>query len=240
MNFDAVKVPKKITPCPITEAVVELRFDSSLPAEVMPGVVFSKFQKDFPKIEKLPIMELPPAIRDGDPNLRFTPQYRLTNDDFVFQIGPKCFSVVCPKEYKGWTKYYTQLEKVFDGIKELAIIQKPIRVGLRYISFFEDTDIFEKIKINLSLADNSLIGSNNIVRSEFNYSGFRCVIQIANGALLSGKVKGSSVDIDVISDKSGSILSDFKGIVNSAHEVEKRLFFGILNEDFLNKFNPEY
>lgn len=240
MNFDINKVPKRISPCPITEAVVELRFESKLPPEVIPGIVFNSLKGTFPKIETLPVMQLPPVIRDNDPNLKFSPQYKLSNNDFIFQIGPRCFSVVCPKEYKGWSKFYEQIDKAFDTVKALGIIDKPIRVGVRYISFFENIDIYPELKLTLSLADNSLIGSQNIVRSEFDYANFKCVIQLANSALLNNKVKGSSVDIDIIADKSATILTDFKAIVGGAHELEKKLFFSILKPDFLQKFNPEY
>ncbi len=240
MNFEIEKVPKKISPCPITEAVVELRFESKLPPEVIPGVVFSPLKSMFPKIEALPVMQLPPVIRDNDPNLKFSPQYKLSNNDFIFQIGPRCLSIVCPKDYKGWTRFSEQIDKVFDVVKGLGIIDKPIRVGVRYISFFENSDIFQNLKLTMNLADNSLIGSQNIVRSEFDYQNFKCVVQIANSATLNGKTKGSSVDIDIITDKGTTILSDFKGIVSAAHELEKKLFFSIVKPEFLKQFNPEY
>lgn len=240
MKFEIDKIPKRISPCPITEAVVELRFESKLPPEVIPGIAFSSLNKLFPKIEALPIMQLPPVIRDRDPNLKFSPQHKLSNNDFIVQIGPRCLSVVCPKEYKGWTIYFEQIDRVFDALKALNIVDRPSRVGVRYISFFENTDIFQNLKLSLSLAGNSLIGSQNIVRSEFDHANFKCVIQLANATTLNNKNKGSTVDIDIITDKNTTILTDFKGIVNAAHELEKKLFFSILKPDFLNKFNPEY
>ncbi len=240
MNFNTIRIPKKISPCPITEAIVELRFDSNQPAEVIPGIVFNKLEQKFPKLEKLPIMELPSFIRDNDPNLKFSPQYRLISEDFNFQFGPKCFSIVCPQEYKGWTKYFEQIIWIFNAMKELNIISKPLRIGLRYISFFKDIDIFDKIKINLSLAENSLIGCQNVFRTEFDFHAFRCVIQFANTALLNGSIKGSSFDVDIVSENITNIMDNFKDVIDSAHEVEKQIFFAVLKDDFLKKFNPDY
>lgn len=240
MNFEIEKLPKKISPCPITEAVVEMRFESKLPPEVIPGIAFNALKSTFPKIETLPVMQLPPVIRDNDPNLKFSPQYKLSNSDFIFQIGPRCFSVVCPKEYKGWTKYAEQIDKVFSVVQGLGIIEKPLRVGVRYISFFENTDIFKHLKVEMKLAGNSLIGSQNIMRSEFEYENFKCVVQLANSAIMNNKQKGSSIDIDVITDNNSTILSNFKAIVNTAHELEKKLFFSFVDPEFLKKFNPEY
>lgn len=242
MNFDSVTCPKQITPCPIVEAVVELRFESMFPSETIQGIVYQSLHTEYSNIEPLPIMELPQSIRENDKNLKFNPHFRLKNNDFLVQVGPRCISIVSQKDYKGWEKYFSQIKKVFDQIKDVGIVQKPIRVGLRYISFFENTDIFENIDIQLSVGGNSLIGEQNILRSEFDIGMFRCILQIANRAEVTGNsAEGSICDIDITSDKNPhDFLSHFNDIVKNAHDLEKKIFFGILKESFLKKFNPEY
>lgn len=240
MNLDIDRVPKSINPCPIADAIVELRFDSSLTSEVMLALVFNELKTKFPKIVALPIMELPAFVRDTDPNLRFSPHYRLDNNDYVVQIGPKCFSIACPKEYKGWTNYSEQIKWTFNKLKNLNCIEKPLRLGVRYINFFENCNIFEKIRIILNIADNSLLSYQNVLRSEFDVDNFHCVVQLTNLAMLSDqKTKGSSIDLDVICENLEDIAM-FEEVINRAHELEKKLFFSILQSDFLNEFNPEY
>lgn len=242
MNFGSSRVPKKISPCPIAEAVVELRFESNFPVEVIYGISFQKLKRHFPVQEKLPIMELPQSIRDNDPNLRFNPYFRLKNENFIFQIGPRNFSVSCPKEYKGWGAFSKQIRSVFGDLHSLGIFHKPIRVGLRYINFFEKINVFEKIKIALDLTDNSLIGFKNVIRSEFPHEDFNCVLNIANQAAINNvKITGSVIDLDVLYEKdTKNMLNNFLKIVDEAHNLEKRIFFGILREDFLHQFHPEY
>lgn len=240
MKLEIEKIPKKITPCPITEAVVELRFESEVPADLVSALIYNGVRTFFPSLEKLPVMELPAAIRDSDPNLRFSPHYKASNKDFTLQIGPRSFSVFCPKEYKGWNQFFDQITSVYNVINQLSVINKPIRIGLRYISFFEKINIFEKIKIELNLASISLINENNVLRTEFNQKEFKHTLQIANGALFNNRVKGSSIDIDVSKEGSPIVLSDFLKLVEQAHEAEKQLFFGILKDDFLKEFNPEF
>jgi len=58
-----MKIPKKIDPCPIVEAIVEIRFDSNLPGDAIFGVIYNQFKEDYPKFTKLPILQLPEAIR---------------------------------------------------------------------------------------------------------------------------------------------------------------------------------
>jgi uncharacterized protein (TIGR04255 family) len=240
LDFEVVKLPKKITPCKIIEAAVEMRFESQHPPEVIPGLVFNSLKDQYPKMEALPIMQLPPTIRDTDPNLRYSPQFRFSNSDFIFQIGPRSFSVVCPKAYKGWTKYSEKIYHGFESICELGIIDKPIRVGVRYISFFDNVDIFRHIKLDFKLSNNDLVGSRNIIRTEFDYEDYKCVIQIANSAILDNKQEGSTIDIDIITDKVSVVDSSFKIAVEAAHKLEKKLFFSFLNPEFLKNFSPEY
>lgn len=241
MNFEfAQKVPIKISPCPIIESVVELKFESKTPPMVIPGIVYDKLKGTFPILEKLPVMEFPSAIRDNDPNFKYSPYFRMRNKDFIVQIGPRCFSVLCPKEYKGWTLFKKQIEEVFQVINGLKIIDQPIRLGVRYINFFDNKNIFEKIKIKLELASYKLIGDDikNVVHTELVVGNFRSVIQLANNATLNSTEKGSTVDIDISTDDTSIILKDFVDIVEKAHETEKKIFFGVLKEDFINEYSP--
>ena len=71
---DRMAAPKKITPCPIIESVVEIRFDSAIPAEAIFGVVYNAFNDIFPnKPINLPILQIPEQIRNSDPNLQYKP-----------------------------------------------------------------------------------------------------------------------------------------------------------------------
>jgi uncharacterized protein (TIGR04255 family) len=239
MVFNLVRVPRKITPCPIVEAVAEVCFESKLPAEIIFGSVFGKFRSEFPEIEKLPILDLPQSIRDNDPNLKFLAYYRLKNKNFILQIGPKCFSVICPKEYKGWDVYSSQIVKAFGELKELNIIEKPVRSGLRYVSFFENIDIFQKSKLIMALSEKSLVGFSNVLRTEFDDEGFRCILQLGTDALINN-VKGSVIDIDLVCVNSQEIEKDFLAVMKKAHEIEKNIFFNILKDDYLKEFKPEY
>ena len=61
-----MKIPKKITSCPLVETIVELRFESSLPPDAIFGVIYQKLKSDYPKVDKLPILQIPEEIRFKD------------------------------------------------------------------------------------------------------------------------------------------------------------------------------
>jgi uncharacterized protein (TIGR04255 family) len=68
-----MKLPKKISPCPIVEAIIEIRFDASLPGDAIFGIIYNMLKDEYTNLEKLPILELPDAIRTTDPNLMYSP-----------------------------------------------------------------------------------------------------------------------------------------------------------------------
>jgi len=115
-----------------------------------------------------------------------------------------------------------------------------VRIGLRYISFFENLDVLPNLKFELNLSGNSLIGASNVIRSEFELNSFKCIVQIANNALLNGKTSGSTIDLDIIRENDAAILTNLTKNIELAHDTEKQIFFSLLKEDYLKKFNPEY
>lgn len=245
MNFSIDNMPKEISPCPITEAVVEIRFESTLPSEVIPGLLYGKFPSQLKNIEKLPILQLPINLIENDPNFRYSPHYKAVFNNFVFQFGPRSVSVACINKYAGWSSYISQIETFFNGVIETGLIDRPQRIGLRYISFLLGQDIFKNIKVELSIAGNSLIGQpNNVLRSEFDYSNHKCVIQIANAANLklanNKPALGSNIDIDIITTEIKDISKDFVRLIEDSHRIEKQIFFSLLKPEFLSTLNPVY
>lgn len=223
MDFNTSRIPSKISPCPIHEAVFELRFDSDFSSEVIPGLLYNELKDDFPEIKKLPIMEMPQVIRDNEPNLQFAAHHVFTGQNFRFQVGPRSFSLVCPKEYVGWTQFKEKISFIFTAIDKIKLVKRPIRTGLRYINFFENEDIFNHVKVILSIDGNSLIGSQNLLRSEFEHNSFRCLLNINNQSKLKD-IPGSTIDIDVIKNTSTTEDVDYTQIIYESHEVEKKYF----------------
>ena len=90
-----MQLPKVISPCPIIEAIVEVRFDASIPSDAIFGVVYNEFKNDFPKKpESLPITQLPEQIRNNEPNLLYKPHYRLSDSTFLLHVGQKVISII--------------------------------------------------------------------------------------------------------------------------------------------------
>jgi uncharacterized protein (TIGR04255 family) len=238
-----MSLPKKISPCPILEANTEVRFDSEMPSEAVFGIVYNQLKKEFKDLEKLPILQIPEEIRSQDPILKFQACYRLRSENSVISIGPKVISFACVNEYAGWENYSSKVIEIFSKVKASGIINKTLRVGLRYINFFEN-NIFNRINLSAKIGESSLQSNNTFIKTEFTKNKFSFILQVANKAnvLVGEKQKvGSIIDIDTsISDFSVDIFSMSPELVDAAHSEEKQLFFSLLKEDFLESLNPEY
>jgi uncharacterized protein (TIGR04255 family) len=239
-----MKIPKKITPCPITEAIFEIRFDSDLPGDAVFGIIYNDFKNDFKKLIKLPILQIPDPIRTKDPNLIYSPHYKLHNNDFIFQVGPKVLSLANINEYCGWDLLSNKIEEIFTKISKTGVVKTPTRVGLRYINFFENLDIYEESNLKLTLNSEPFDASHIDLTANIptKYSISR--VKMANKAIIviEGKrLDGSLIDIDVEYKKSfENFFEHLREIAEIAHTDEKIIFFGLLKDNFLKSLNPEY
>lgn len=231
--------PKKISPCPIIDALLEIRFIPNINQNAVFGLIYNALQKDFPKVDNLPVLQIPEPIRNIDPNLKFKPYYKISNEEYVVQIGPDVLSIASFPQYAGWKKFSTIISDVLERIENTTVIKNVSRVGIRYINFF-DYNIFDKINLNVQI-NNSLIDyRSTVVKTEILQDEYISTLQIANSVSNKSKV-GSVIDIDT---SINVILDDFfknkEDIINKGHQFEKELFFNLLKDDFLKSLNPEY
>lgn len=249
MQFKATKIPKKISPCPIIEAVVELRFKptSGTPKEAIPGILYNKLiGTDFSEFNKLPVTEIPEFVRESDPNLKYAALYASQHKNIPslrFQFGPRSCSLVSGIDYTGWDVLYRELSKMVEDIHSLKFVKEIERIGLRYISFFKDENIFKNTHASCDLAGNSMLESATTLRSEFKLDSFFCALQMSNTAHLSDGKSGSLIDIDVFKtfpEETDLQIEPFLGAIKDAHDLEKMVFFSLLKEEYLRKLNPEY
>lgn len=241
----AMKIPRKITPCPILEAVLEIRFESDLPEDAIFGIIYNKFKNEYSHFEKLPVLQIPEAFRSKDPNLMFSPHYKLQESNFLLQIGPKVFSLVNIKEYSGWDVFSQKIEETFSAILvELEVVKKITKVGLRYINLFHEFNIYDKSTLKITLNDNPLNANQMNLTTEIPSDNCINQLRILNSAEVrigQNVLKGSIIDIDTVALQfSANSFENLKDIIEKAHIEEKKLFFSLLTPDFIQTLHPVY
>lgn len=240
-----MKLPKNISPCPIIEAIFEVRFDSGLPGDAIFGIAYNSFKEEYPNLIKLPILQLPEQIRNSDPALMYNPHYQLRNNNFIAQIGPKVISIAKQKPYGTWEIFYDKIVSTFKNVADLNIITNINRIALKYVNFFPNCNIIDNSNLTLSLGgvplDSEAISLETTVTTIDSVSVLK-ILTNATITLNNTKMAGSIADIDTVLSKipEDIDLNDLGRYATTLHQDEKQLFYKILSEDYMETLEVTY
>lgn len=233
-----ITLPKSLENCPILDSLIEIRFESKVHPNAIFGIIYSALDSEFKNVENLPILQIPEPIRMADPDLKYKPLYRIFNKEFVVQIGSDVITVGSYPKYVGWTRFSNKIISILNTIEELNVIKKVERFGLRYINFFSE-NIFDKINLGINLDSNKEL-KNTIIKTEIQQGYYKSILQITNNAEAENTF-GSVIDIDTYKTKGlQNFFNDKHDIINEAHNKEKKLFFSLLKDDYLQSLKPKY
>lgn len=238
------RLPLSVEKCPIIDALVELRFIAKVNPNAVFGLIYGALLHDYPgQIVNLPIMQLPEAVRNSDPTLRFKPLYRLINKDVIIQIGPDVLSISSPLPYIGWNLFKSHVIHIIELVNSKSIICSVIRLGHRYINFF-DGDMLPNITMQFKMTEGYRL-QNLQISTQVKDSSFENTVQFSNSSIMNlnqpNERKGSIIDIDTFKDYSGnSFLADIDGEIEAAHQCEKTLFLSLLKKSFIETLKPQY
>jgi uncharacterized protein (TIGR04255 family) len=237
--------PKKIKPCPIQEAILEIKFDPIVPSSVVLGIIYPKINTYFKKEPiSLPVLQLPEQIRESDKNLQFAPYYRFENESKFLNIGPKVLSFVNSGKYKGWEDFskffYDALEKILSA----KIFKEIISLELRYINVFEE-NIFNFINLIISLNNKRIKNEPTEINTVITDGSYENIIRVGNSFdINTGNeiLNRSIIDINCVRKITDvkHFINNHKDIIEESHKIEKEIFFQILKKEYTSKFNPMY
>lgn len=237
------KLPSRITPCPILEAVIEIRFVTGQDWALLPGLLFTLIKGRYPKMEKLPIASMPEEIFRNDPSLTYTPRMRFVGDEFVVQFGPRVVSLLTRGEYPGWNRVQSELVWLLDKLQRAGFIHEGERLGMRYIDFF-GCDIFSRLVLDVRSDGQNVSGVEMNFATVFRRGDLTARLVLNNGAMVNRgneAVSGSILDLDVWLEASEfDVFGNAAMRFEEAHRCNKEIFFGLLKTDFLDSLAPEY
>ena len=241
-----MKIPKRLKRNPIIDAVAEVRFTSSLPSEVIIGVVYDNVKDKFGQPKPLPIMQLPAELREKDPNLRYQACYRFEKPGNVLLVGSHNVAL-STIPYTDWAAVIPLLTDLLATFEHIKLFQSVERIGLRYINFFEKLNIFEHSTLSIEVKNQSIAAQSIVLRTETAIEGFNVITSVSNTAqaVLAGEAKeGSILDLDIAKDS-----PEFHGeplpnallrLFTDANKLADDAFFGLINQELVAKFEPEY
>jgi uncharacterized protein (TIGR04255 family) len=236
--------PLKLNKSPIVDSICDIRFESSLPLDIVSGILFSAFNSfNIKDIQRLPILEIPESMRAVDPNLLYAPYYHAKIGELTIQLGGRMIALSSPMPYIGWNAFRPQIRDIIEKIIGTGVISQVKRVAIRTVNFFE-IDILENSKFSV---DTPILFNNKQYHYTDHYERDGLIIKttIANKAIRqvssTENIEGSIIDIDsYIETPIGIDLDIMLSNIDKAHTEGKNIFFDLLDADFMGTLEPVY
>lgn len=240
-------LPRKIDDR-LKDAIVNVQFTPAVPPETVVGYVHSLIKDHLASIPT----QQGPWVQLGSTNLSVDVRsfYFLTTDQkFRVDVSEQGITFNLVNGYAGWTSYRQVIETCLKPLYDAGIIKHVLRLGVRYISQFDQIRIFDCINaiVRIDIAPANNWGQ---VRVEFEQNGLRAVLTLVDsypaGTSAPSVSEGSYfslIDLDVIKFFTPNQPIPYQQLLQeleTAHNEEKRLFFSLLKEDFLLTLNPVY
>lgn len=238
------RLPIRISPCPIVEAIFEARFVSSEPWATLPGLLFGQIRERYREQVNLPLLQLPEQLRTQDPALTHLPLLQFKGETFIVQLGPRVISLVTkPRQYPGWPAILAELDWLLPRLQTAGFVRETERIGVRYIDFFEG-DIFPHLRIGVQIDGQPLKENQTDLTTVMRFDRISTRLQVTNGAIVASSTSpqvGSVLDVDGWMGPADADLFEH-GLeqFTDLHDLVKRVFFGLLKPDYLNQFQPIY
>ncbi len=243
------RIPDKLGQDTIIEAVFELRFLSTKDsvADILPGLLYQHVSESFPKIERLGITQLPLSLIQSEASFRYAPHYKLIGDHYSMQVGEHVFSINCPRPYGGWDEFKSKIHELVDILRGTDIIETVERFSVKYVNVIpmQNDASLDQLKVSLTAGPFDLGKQATLLRTEVIEDGFLNIVQISTQVSTTLKdsevVEGVLLDIDTICQRDFSNFWDeFDGLLEQAHNVEKKIFFGLLKESTIDNLDPQW
>lgn len=241
-------LPRRLNPDPLVSSTVEIRFEPLLDRKAVIGAIYYQLREQFPTLESVLPEDMPESVRATIPDFGYRPQFRASNDRFVLYLAEQSITVGIVGVYPGWNDFSATIQQVFARIQALNVFSAVQRLGLRYVSFF-DGNALAGLKLTLQLPgyDGSKLPSSVLLR----LPSTECehTLQLANfidytqasGRPSETERLGTVVDIDTVPRQ--AVVDFFERPsywLDLLHEAEKKLFYSLLTEEFLQTLRPEY
>ncbi|WP_394752480.1 TIGR04255 family protein [Crenothrix sp.] len=242
------RLPKKLNKEPLLEALLEVRFTCDLSAStILPGLLFGKLDGN-KSIEQLSTAQIPTAIREADPNLRFAPVYRLIWKQFHINIGDKSISIGCQSpDYPGWVEFKKAILDVVDILIGTNIIHSIERYSIKYVNLIPADSLEEQaslINCDIAIASHKVSKDAFQLRVEIHEDNFINIISVMSSAEIllpdHSIKKGVVVDIDTIVVISNEPLDKVFENLESTRQLNKAKFFDCLTQKTIDSLEPTY
>jgi uncharacterized protein (TIGR04255 family) len=237
------RMPTRINPCPILEAILEIRFVTREDWSVLPGLLYNQIRDRYPDKRNLPLSQIPEDIRRSNADLVYKPLLQFVGKRFMIQFGPRVVSLAVGRDYPGWGQIHNEMTWLLQKLAAATFIAESERLGMRYIDFFSG-DVFPNLIIRTFVGDRVLSGPEMTLTKVLRKDSFTARLLLSNSAFVAAgneSLPGSVIDTDVwLGPNDFELFENGIDRFSAAHQLNKSIFFGLLKPDFLATLSPNY
>lgn len=238
--------PKSLKNNPIIEAIFEVHFKSEIEnvRNILPGILYEKFRKDFPKIEQLPNGYLPKEILEQNPDLVYQVTHRLHGQFYIIGLGEHVFSLNNIRPYQGWDNFSSKIKELITVLQQTQLINQIEQVSLKYLNLLAHethSNLLTGLNVTVQLAELNLENFN--LQTEIKQNDITTVVQIIPNTMLISNVNNEinkGLLLDISSHLKTVDNNDFwnnpLNLLDRLHQVQKDLFFKMLKKELVQYF----
>lgn len=236
-----MKLPSEISPNPLVTSTIELRFSSGFSSSDLFPAVYRAFLDDLPNFE---LSNLPADIKASNPQFRYAPDYVLSNENYKVSFSNKVLTFEHVSEYLFWKNYFPFVSKCFNIFFRIVEIDFIERIGVRYASVLDQTESVNQVlvsvpKMELQNYDQKFENFRSIIKID----DFKLLLQIFDNAKAMRKdqsISGVYIDIDASYNNRVEPNEKVLEVIDKLHLEQKKLFFSLLKDDYIQTLNPIY
>lgn len=238
-------LPDKITPDHLKDTIVEYRFLSDYPSEILAGLIYQELKSFSFSIVPRPLPSHSIKLDRNHTILVGGTDNVLFANDYVkiqLQVPESILVFNSLDQYPGWESYSNCLDEIINNLFAQKLVKAISRIGIRYISEFPNMSVFDIMNYNPTLPLPLGEGQNITYKAEIRHEDYTVVLNLADRVYTSPDHFFSLVDIDVF-NTFPQHLYDVEHVLKTTsalHTIEKQVFFGILKDEYLQTLNPEY
>lgn len=235
-------LPKKLKDDSITEALFEIRFESSDLDEVIVGRLSDFSGWEAYSKQRMPAADIPLPIRKMDAALRFQPLLELSPADKTrrVRIGAATISYHVVGRYIGWTEFSKELQTLTEHFCKAMRNTAATRLGLRYINTLTKARHgiagVGDLKLQVRIDERSVGAPLNVNFTEQLSDEHMVTTRVATPEFVEGGIGKDAtllVDVDVFTlerVKCTDAAATLKW-VGKAHDIEKESFFRLFPKE---------
>jgi uncharacterized protein (TIGR04255 family) len=241
------KLPKKLNKAPLFEAIFELRFEASGPSgDLLLGLLYAGMRDKYPRVEALPIANVPHEIRQKEATLRYQASHRLLGENALVQVGDRTVSLASVEKYMGWAPFKNEAIRLLEMLHGTGLVGRAERFSFRYRNLLPqagDGRLLDLLNARFDVLGRPVDEPGFQLRFEVREPEATTITQIHSGVTVtthSGARTGLLLDLDTVWTAAADFWTAKTELLEHAHRTVKEAFFRMLTPEAIQSLEPEW